>query len=134
MKLSRKGILLFTAAILVLISTAFAAVYLKSVADYKRAVRGTTFSSIDISHIPDGIYIGEYEVNYVYAKVEVTVRNGAITNIAIIEHKNERGKSAEIVLDRILAEQKVDVDAISGATNSSTVLKKAVENALNGEK
>ena len=62
--------------------------------------------------------------------MEVTVLNGALTDIAILEHKNERGQSAETVIDRILAEQQIDVDAVSGATNSSTVLKKAVENAL----
>jgi uncharacterized protein with FMN-binding domain len=33
-------------------------------------------------------------------------------------------------VDQIVSEQKIDVDAISGATNSSKVIKKAVENAL----
>ena len=39
-----------------------------------------------------GVYIGEYDVNFIYAKVEVTVQNGEITNINILEHRNERGK------------------------------------------
>ena len=34
------------------------------------------------------------------------------------------------VIDRILDQQRLDVDAISGATNSSKVIKKAVENAI----
>ena len=61
--------------------------------------------------------------------MEVTVQDGVITNIDILEHKNGRGKSAEVVADRIMEEQKIDVDAVSGATNSSVVIKKAVENA-----
>ena len=69
----------------------------------------------------------------IYAKVEVTIQNGEITGIRILEHKNERGQAAEAVVDRIVAEQRIDVDAVSGATNSSTVLKKAVENALNND-
>lgn len=133
MKLSRKRILSFTAILLFLIVLIFMAIYLKSVADYKKAVRETTFTNLDISNIPDGVYVGEYDVDFVYAKVEVTVQNGAITNIDILEHKNGRGKSAEIVTGRIMEEQKIDVDAVSGATNSSTVIKKAVENALTGE-
>lgn len=133
MKLSRKRILSFTAILLFLIVLIFTAIYLKSVADYKKAVRETTFINLDISNIPDGVYVGEYDVDFVYAKVEVTVQNGAITNIDILEHKNGRGKSAEIVTGRIMEEQKIDVDAVSGATNSSTVIKKAVENALTGE-
>lgn len=132
MKLSRKRIFSFAAILLFLIVLIFTAIYLKSVADYKNAVRETTFTGLDISNIPDGVYVGEYDVDFIYAKVEVTVQNGAITNIDILEHKNGRGKSAEIVTDRILEEQKIDVDAVSGATNSSTVIKKAVENALTG--
>lgn len=130
MKLSRKRILLFTTILLFLIVLIFTAVYLKSVADYKKAVKETTFRNLDISNVPDGVYVGEYDVDFVYAKVEVTVRNGAITNIDILEHKNGRGSSAEVVADRIVEEQKIDVDAVSGATNSSTVIKKAVENAV----
>ena len=73
-------------------------------------------------------------MDFVYAKVEVTVQNGVIAGIDILEHKNGRGSRAEVVVDRIIEEQKIEVDAVSGATNSSTVIKKAVENALTGEK
>lgn len=134
MKLSRKKIFMFIALFLFLIGLVFTAVYLKSVTDYKKAVKETTFSDIDISNIPDGVYVGEYDVDFIYAKVEVTVQNGAVTNINILEHKNGRGKPAEIIVDKIIKEQKIDVDTVSGATNSSTVIKKAVENALKGEK
>ncbi len=134
MKLSPKKILSFTAILLFLIGLILAAVYLKSVADYKMAVKEITFGNVDISDVPNGVYIGEYDVDFVYAKVEVTVQNGVITNIDILEHKNGRGSPAEVVVDRIVEEQKIEVDAVSGATNSSTVIKKAVENALTGEK
>ncbi|MDE6213252.1 MAG: FMN-binding protein [Lachnospiraceae bacterium] len=130
MKISRKRIISTVAVLLCLIGLIYMAVYLKSIADYKKAVKETTFTNIDISDIPDGVYIGEYDVNVIYAKVEVMVKNGEITNINILEHRNERGKSAETVTDKIIEEQKIDVDAVSGATNSSTVIKKAVENAL----
>ena len=134
MKITGKKILLFTVVLLSLIGLIFAAIYLKRVADYKKAVKETTFSGIDICNIPNGIYVGEYDVDFVYAKVEVTVQNGVITNIDILEHKNGRGSRAEVVVERIVEEQKIEVDAVSGATNSSIVIKKAIENALkNGE-
>lgn len=126
----KKPIAKTVCAILFLTGLIFMAVYLKSVADYKRAVKETAISEIDISNIPDGVYVGEYDVDFIYAKVEVTVQNKVITSIDILEHKNGRGKPAEIVADRIIEEQKIEVDAVSGATNSSTVIKKAVENAL----
>ena len=75
-------------------------------------------------------YIGEYDVNFIYAKVEVRVQNGEITDIIILEHRHEHGKAAETVINEIVDEQRIDVDAVSGATNSSIVIKKAVENAL----
>lgn len=130
MKLSRKRILFFTAILVFLVVMICTAAYLKSVADYQKAVKETTLSSIDILTVPDGVYIGEYDVDFVYAKVEVTVQDKAITKIEILEHKNGRGKSAESIVNKIIEEQNIDVDAVSGATNSSTVLKKAVENAL----
>lgn len=83
-----------------------------------------------IFRMSDGIYIGEYDVNFIYAKVEVTVQDGKITNIELLGHKNERGKPAEAILGKMIDAQRINVNAVSGATNSSTVIKKATENAL----
>ncbi|GFI04583.1 hypothetical protein IMSAGC005_03435 [Lachnospiraceae bacterium] len=133
-KISKKKTVLFVIVFLLLAGFVLGILYFKSVADYRQAVRETTFEDINISDIPDGVYVGEYDVDFIYAKVEVTVQNGEITNINILEHRHERGKTAEVITDSIVDEQKIDVDAISGATNSSTVIKKAVENALKSRK
>lgn len=130
MRISKKRIVLFVIMFLLLVGFVLGILYLKRVADYRQAVRETTFEDINISDIPDGVYIGEYDVDFIYAKVEATVQNGEITNINILEHRHGRGKAAEAITNKIVDEQKIDVDAISGATNSSTVIKKAVENAL----
>lgn len=130
MKTSRKKIILFAVIFIFVVGFILGAVYLKNVADYKQAVKETTFDEINISDVSDGIYIGEYDVHLIYAKVEVSVQNGKIKDIGILEHRHERGKTAEAIINAIVEEQRVDVDAISGATNSSTVIKKAVENAL----
>ncbi len=132
MRISKKKIISVIILLLLLIGLICGAVYLKKVADYKRAVGETTIGEIDIADVSDGIYIGEYDVNFIYAKVEVTVEDGEIVSINILEHRHERGKAAEKVIEKIIEEQKIDVDAVSGATNSSTVIKKAVENALKG--
>ena len=134
MRMSKKKVVLLVIMLLLLIGLVWGIIYLKSVTDYKQAVKETTFEEINISDISDGVYIGEYDVDFIYAKVEVTVQNGEITNINILEHRHERGKTAEVITDSIVDEQKIDVDAISGATNSSTVIKKAVENALKSRK
>lgn len=134
MKLSRKKGISLVIIVLFLVSLISGAVYLKNVMDYKQAVKETTFDEINISDISDGVYTGEYDVDFIYAKVEVTVGNGKITGINILEHRQDRGEAGEAVINKIIGEQRIDVDTITGATNSSTVIKKAVENALTGEK
>ena len=130
MRISKKKLVLFVVMLLFLFGFVWGIIYLKDVADYKQVVKETTFEEINISDVSDGVYIGEYDVNFIYAKVEVTMQNGEITNIDILEHRHERGKTAEAIINKIVDEQRIEVDAISGATNSSTIIKKAVENAL----
>ena len=132
MRISKRNMALFVITPVLLVGLAAGIIYLKNVADYKQAVNETTIEEINISDISDGVYIGEYDVNFIYARVEVTVQNGEITNINILEHRHERGKTAEAINTKIVDEQRIDVDTISGATNSSTVIKKAVANALRG--
>lgn len=98
--------------------------------NYQTNISTIYIKEIDVSNISDGKYIGEYDAGYIYTKVEVIIKNGKILNINLLEHKNERGKPAEKIVDKIMEENQINVDAVSGATNSSTVIKKAVENAL----
>jgi len=130
MKRTTKKVVLLIVSTVILFALICLAIYLKSFSDYKQAVSNITFQNIGITDIANGTYIGECNVNFIYAKVEVTVHDGKITNIEILEHRNDQGQAAETVIDRIVTEQKIEVDAVSGATNSSTILKKAVENAF----
>lgn len=118
------------AVIIIALLCAHIYICISSMISYKNAVRDISINSVDISSIPDGVYQGECDTGYIYASVGVTVSDGKITDIALLEHRNERGESAEEIIKAIISQQNVDVDAISGATNSSKVIKKAVENAL----
>ncbi|MDF2944150.1 MAG: FMN-binding protein [Herbinix sp.] len=129
MKRKVKMILIILSVIVILALVIFLW-YLNSVQNYKNKVAAISIEDIDISSIPDGSYFGEYDVDFIYAKVEVLIQDGTITNINLIKHKNGEGKPAEQIIDTILQKQSLQVDAISGATNSSQVIKKAIENAL----
>jgi len=98
--------------------------------NYQDKVNDMSFSQVSISALADGIYIGECDVDVIYARVEVTIQNGTIADLKILEHRHERGGNAEAIIDEIIEEQSLNVDAISSATNSSKVIRKAVENAL----
>lgn len=115
---------------LILLLLAVSGAYLKRVADYKQAVLALSIEEPDLSAVPDGVYIGMCDVGLISARVEVAVQDGTIMEITLLEHRQERGSAAEAVLEDILRQQRIDVDAVTGATNSSKVLKKAVENAL----
>lgn len=97
---------------------------------YKEDIRQIEIKNIDITKLPDGIYEGEHDVGYIYAHVSVRVNSGKIIDIDLLEHRHERGEEAEKIINDIIRQQELEVDAISSATNSSNVIKKAVENAL----
>ena len=100
---------------------------------YRSAIQQISVQEIDLNTISDGIYIGDFDTGYIYAKVQVTVQAHRIVSIELLEHRNERGVSAERVLRAMLSGQTIQVDAVSGATNSSLVIEKACENALLGD-
>lgn len=92
-----------------------------------------TIENVDLSELSDGDYYGSYSVFPVEVEVKVTVENHLITNIMLIKHVNGQGSDAEVIPDRIIASQSLDVDIVTGATYSSKVILKAIENALNSE-
>lgn len=108
-------------------------IYLIDFNNYKRNVASIEINSINLKNVEDGLYIGECNVGYIYAKAEVKVKNGMIVSINILEHRNERGQNAENIINYIISEQEIDVNAVNGATNSSNVIKKAVEKAITNE-
>ena len=91
-------------------------------------------SSPDLTSIKDGSYTGECKTELVRAVVRVDVLNHKITNVSIIKHECGLGKKAEKITNDIEKAQSLEVDTISGATYSSKVILKAVENALQNYK
>jgi uncharacterized protein with FMN-binding domain len=97
-------------------------------------INAVEINEVNLAQINDGQYTGVYEfdgITTLKAKVEVLVSNNKIVNIKIIEHNNWRGGEAEKLPEIIIEKQSLKVDTISGATYSSKVILKAVENALN---
>jgi len=90
----------------------------------------TSNSSFNLAQISDGTYTGSCDNGLVKVRVEVIVENHAIVEVRLLEHDNGLGSAAEPITDIVVQRQSVEVDAISGATISSTTILKAVENAL----
>ena len=81
----------------------------------------------------DGTFTGEGKGNNGPIKVEVVVEGGNITSITVTEQAETPNIYAgveEQFIPEIIKTQNLDIDAISGATNSSNGVRTAVKAAL----
>jgi len=90
----------------------------------------TSIPDVDLSKIEDGVYKGSHKVFPVEAEVRVTIENHKIVGVELVKHFNGQGAAAEVIPDRVTESQSLEVDIVSGATYSSKVILKAIENAL----
>jgi len=108
----------------------FGGTYLYLYSSYQDAISRIVLESPKFSNVENGTYNGQYDAYMVAAEVNVTVEDGLITEIILVKHKTDRGKPAERIIDDVILMQSLDVDAVTGATNSSRVILKAIQNAL----
>ena len=82
--------------------------------------------------LKDGVYEGEYKKGINKAVVKVIITDDRIVEIELVKHTASWiGKKAnEIIPQRIVEQQSTQVDAVSGATNSSRVIMNAVQKAI----
>lgn len=85
---------------------------------------------IDISTVKDGTYEGSCSTTLVKVKVSVTVKDGKLETVDILEHQCGKGKIANSIAGTMVQRNNIEVDTVSGATFSSEVIKAAVRDAL----
>lgn len=108
----------------------------------RREAMDLTISPVDFGQLQDGVYTGEYRGTKDKLRdtaVQVTVSEGAVTDIQVVEgalagEKQDtevrNGLTIRDLFGRVIEAQSLQVEAISGATITSKVNLKAVENAL----
>jgi uncharacterized protein with FMN-binding domain len=126
MKRALKILLVIPAVLALLIITMCAVIVIRMNSQVKSFDR----SEVDVSQVKDGIYEGRSETDMVKVDVRVTVSNGDISDIEIVRHECGKGKIANVIVEDMIEKDDVEVDAVSGATFSSEVIKDAVRNAL----
>ena len=85
---------------------------------------------------PDGVYTGSSRGYGGTVKVQVTMENGSITDLQILDASHETAsflKRAKRLVNIVLNAQTWEVDAVSEATYTSRGILGAVQNALTGE-
>lgn len=126
MKRSLKILLMIPAGFVLFIITICAVIFIRMNSQVKSFDR----SEVDVSQVKDGIYEGRSETDMVKVDVKVTVSDGDISDIEIVRHECGKGKIANVIVDDMVEKDDVEVDAVSGATFSSEVIKDAVRSAL----
>lgn len=96
-----------------------------------KKVAQSNVKEVQFSKLKDGVYTGNYKAFPVEAEVKVTIDKRRIKSIVLVTHKNGRGKGAEIIPGKVVENQSLKVDSVAGATYSSKVILKAIENAIN---
>jgi uncharacterized protein with FMN-binding domain len=94
-------------------------------------IKDLQIDNVDLTKISDGVYTGKYNVFPISVIVKVKIDNHKISDITLVKHFNGQGASAEAILDHIIKNQTLNVDIIAGATYSSKIILKSIENALN---
>jgi uncharacterized protein with FMN-binding domain len=84
----------------------------------------------ELAAVADGTYRGTASVPPVIARVEVSVTNATITSFRVLRHLTGQGQAAEALAEKVVEEQTIELDAVSGATYSSKAILKAGEKAL----
>jgi len=94
-------------------------------------------AAAELAPLADGSYTGEgFGFNLtVKVPVTVTVENGAITAVEVGENGETMGFIAaveNVFIPRMIENQSLAIDAITGATASSNAVRQAIVNALDG--
>ncbi len=124
-----KTVIFIVLALVLVVGGAYGGKYFSDLSTYRQEIAAIEIGGIDLNTVPDGTYTGSFDTVWVGAVVEVTVKDHIITAIDL-QHRHDQGEAAEVIPDRVIAAQSLDVDMVSGATNSCMVILKAMENAL----
>lgn len=85
---------------------------------------------IDMETVEDGIFEGHSELAPIKVDVKVLVENHKLIKVELLRHECGLGHPADVIVDKMVEQNTWDVDAVSGATISSKIIKNAVNKAL----
>jgi uncharacterized protein with FMN-binding domain len=89
---------------------------------------------VDPSKQSDGTYTGHYKGGRWTNDIAVTISDGKIVGIEVVEDVTfPKEETSDILFRRVLVQQTTAVDTVSGATVTSKAYLKAIENALTNQ-
>ena len=99
-------------------------------ASMKKRLAKIENEDIDMETVEDGIFEGHSELDLVKVDIKVLVKNHKLIKVELLRHECGLGHPADVIVDKMVEQNTWDVDAVSGATVSSGIIKNAVNKAL----
>ena len=125
MKKGRKALLIVGGVFIVLVGIMAIATF-----NGMGYVRKMTINPVDLSKIDDGAHAGSFTKGRFSYSVEVAVKDHKIQAVKSTGSGQAMNAVMEEIFARIVQDQTVVVDTVSGATLTTRAVSKAVENAL----
>ena len=97
--------------------------------NYKQAAK-LPFYNVQAADVPDGTYRGKVYTNFMHVQLDVSVADGKLSKIEIIENEGAYGKKVAPILDKMIAQNNSVVPAIDGEELASIVFIACVDDAL----
>lgn len=128
-----KGCLITLLVILVILAVGGGIGWSFVVKEHNEA-KSLPLDAVNFAQLRDGTYIGVYEggmYRWRANEVRVTVSSGKVAQIEPLKGvEDQGGGSTQMLYNRVIEAQSLQVDTISGATLTSKAYLQAVENAL----
>ena len=105
-------------------------VCLSLTASMKKSLAKIKNEDIDMETVEDGSFEGHSELGPVKVDVNVLVENHKLKRVELLRHECGLGHPADVIVDKMVEQNTWDVDAVSGATVSSGIIKNAVNKTL----
>lgn len=126
----KRNLIIIIAVIVLVVGAVTVKVLFAKFDDNLKQLARSEIADVDLSSAEDGDFLGSYSAFPVSAEVRVTVKDHAIEKIELLKHSNGQGQGAEIIPGKVAEAQSLKVDSVSGATYSSKVILKAIQEAL----
>ena len=88
------------------------------------------FYNVQPAQVPDGTFHGKVYTKFMHVQLDVSVQDGRLTKIEIVENQGAYGKKIEPLLDQMIADNNTVVPAIKGDEIGSIVFIACVDDAL----
>lgn len=96
-----------------------------------QGLRDLPVAAVDVGALRDGSYEGAEEQDGFVFRVRVTVADGRIARVDVLDNRESRyAELATLATGRLVGRTRNDIDATSGATTTSRALLRAVSAAL----